>query len=37
MPKPGEMLRPESLTSDCARPVVVADIVSKELSKPFSE
>src|SRR5438445_10299527 len=31
MPKPGEILRPESLTSDGVGPFIVADIVSIEL------
>src|SRR5437773_8608435 len=34
MPKPGAMLRPKSLTSDCSAAVVVADIVSIDLPQP---
>jgi hypothetical protein len=35
MPKPGEMLRPASLTSAWGGPLMVADLVAIKLSKPF--
>ena len=37
MPKPGETLRPESLTSDCIRPGIVAEIVSMESSHQLND